>query len=677
MTADDQSGDKPENEDRTVVVLGDVDDQSGHKPENEDRTVVVPGDVDDQSGDKRENEHRTVVVPQDVGAQAFPASPRSIPTAPNQSAQIKIGDVLNHIFEVKRFIARGGMGEVFEGINVNSDERVAIKVILPHLAADPRVQAMFRKEAKTLTRLSHPALVQYRVLAYEPQLGAFYIVTEFIDGQNLADLLPTIDSTPAELIALTRRLAEGLSAAHALGAIHRDISPDNLMLEGGRLEGAKVIDFGIAKDLEPGSGTIIGDGFAGKLSYVAPEQLGAFNKEVGPWTDVYSLALVILAITLRKGVDMGGSLVDAVDKRRAVPNLSTVPAELRPVLESMLAPNPVDRVRTMGEVIELLSNTVRAGQTASGATAPRPAPLGEPRSPTADVAGWSKTKLPRAAALGVVLTLLLATGLYFEFSDRVGGDQPAVKGTGQGGVTSAGQASDQVAAARSALGVVLPRIPCSWLDVAGVERLGDGVAIELRGVAGKLEEAKGQFGQMLADKNVRASRIDFEGVSPIQPSECGPLEAFRQIRDPTGGRLAVAQRQFEMSLLGDVGQDAGKLGATALIDIDLRRSDVAAALFGLEESGAITPILPDRTSFEQEGIEKLANGKFRIPLVTTHRGWSGVLLITGRGNIEPDLIGGGAGSRGPSWLQKFSVAAQQRGWKSEMVWYKTVDQQAN
>jgi serine/threonine protein kinase len=70
---------------------------------------------------------------------------------------------LNHIFEVKRFIARGGMGEVFEGINVNSDERVAIKVILPHLAADPRVQAMFRKEAKTLTTAQPSALVQYRV----------------------------------------------------------------------------------------------------------------------------------------------------------------------------------------------------------------------------------------------------------------------------------------------------------------------------------------------------------------------------------------------------------------------------------------------------------------------------------------------------------------------------------
>ena len=111
------------------------------------------------------------------------------PLPSGEPQRIKIGDVLNHIFEVQRFIARGGMGEVFEGINVNSEERVAIKVILPHLAADPAVQAMFRKEARTLTRLSHPALVQYRVLAQEPSLGVFYIVTEFIDGLNIGERL--------------------------------------------------------------------------------------------------------------------------------------------------------------------------------------------------------------------------------------------------------------------------------------------------------------------------------------------------------------------------------------------------------------------------------------------------------------------------------------------------------
>ncbi|MDB5695985.1 MAG: hypothetical protein JWN21_1528, partial [Sphingomonas bacterium] len=272
--------------------------------------------------------------------------------APRTDGQaIQVGDVLNHIFEVRRFIARGGMGEVFEGVNVNTDERVAIKVMLPSLAADPNVIGMFRKEARTLTRLQHEALVQYRVLAQEPQLGVLYIVTEYVDGANLADVLGQQRPSAADLALLLRRLASGLRVAHQLGAIHRDMSPDNVLLENGELALAKVIDFGIAKDLDPGSKTIVGDGFAGKLNYVAPEQLGDFGREVGPWSDVYSLALVILAVALGKNVQMGGSLVDAVDKRRAGPDLSGAPEEIRPILQKMLAPNPADRLRSMDAVL--------------------------------------------------------------------------------------------------------------------------------------------------------------------------------------------------------------------------------------------------------------------------------------------------------------------------------------
>ena len=88
------------------------------------------------------------------------------------------------------------MGEVFEGCNVNTDEKVAIKVMLPALASDEKVIAMFRKEARTLTKLHHEALVQYRVLAQEPQLHVLYIVTDFIEGTNLGAALGTLKPSP-------------------------------------------------------------------------------------------------------------------------------------------------------------------------------------------------------------------------------------------------------------------------------------------------------------------------------------------------------------------------------------------------------------------------------------------------------------------------------------------------
>ena len=106
------------------------------------------------------------------------------------------------------------------------------------------------------------------------------------------------------------------------------------------------------------------DGFAGKLNYVAPEQLGAYAREVGPWTDVYSLGLTILAVAGGRDVDMGGTIVDAVDKRRAGPDLSPIPEQLRPLLERMVKPDPADRFRSMDEVVAWLAHPPKVGKPA-------------------------------------------------------------------------------------------------------------------------------------------------------------------------------------------------------------------------------------------------------------------------------------------------------------------------
>ena len=274
-----------------------------------------------------------------------PAAPGSLPP----------GSLLNHIYEVGPFLARGGMGEVYEGRNVNTDERVAVKVMLPHLAADPKMQALFRKEARILTELAHPALVRYRVLAHEPQLGLLYIVTEFIDGPPLSQIIGRSAPDLAAIKGLAVRLADGLAAAHALGAIHRDMAPDNVLLPGGVLEQAKIIDFGIARSTEFGQQTIVADSFAGKLGYVAPEQFGDFGRNIGPWTDVYSLGLTLLAVATGHAPDLGVTLVEAVERRRKGVDLSDAPPALRPVLKMMLAPDPARRLQSMAEVIAALS----------------------------------------------------------------------------------------------------------------------------------------------------------------------------------------------------------------------------------------------------------------------------------------------------------------------------------
>lgn len=319
---------------------------------------LIASDVADGSID---SDITLIATPGDAAglAKAIPVGmPYPVPPPPGSGSlhvhAIQVGSRLNHMFDVTRFIARGGMGEVFEGVNITNEERIAIKVIRPELAADPSIIAMFRKEAHALMNLSHPALVRYRVQAQEPVLGCFYIVTGFISGMSLAERIGTQVPELAELVALTRRLAEGLKEAHDAGIIHRDISPDNILLESDRLDRARIIDFGIVKDTGSDAVTVIGSGFAGKMRYAAPEQLGDFDQNVGPWSDIYSLALVVLALAQGRPTDLGGLPASALAKRRAGIDTGGAPEALRSVLDRMLMADPAQRIRSMDDVISAL-----------------------------------------------------------------------------------------------------------------------------------------------------------------------------------------------------------------------------------------------------------------------------------------------------------------------------------
>ena len=665
--------------------------------EGEERTVFAPGagpPIPDRPGEPG--------PPPDAGPPPAPAAapeagpppgpapaegapPRSEPStarpaatafAPRASAEaIRVGDVLNHIFEVKRFIARGGMGEVFEGCNVNTDERVAIKVMLPALAADARVVEMFRKEARTLTKLHHEAIVPYRVLAQEPQLGVLYIVTDYVEGQNLAEILGRVAFSPDDLAGLLRRLAGGLGHAHRLGAVHRDMAPDNVILPDGDIHMAKIIDFGIAKDLDASSATIVGDGFAGKLNYVAPEQLGDFGREIGPWTDVYSLALVVLAVAKGGPVDMSGSLVDAIDKRRKGPDLSPVPPRLRPLLEAMLRPDPKDRLRSMDEVVAGLGG---AGLGAAAAGTGAGAMAGPRRGPR------------KGLLVGAVLAAALAAaaGAWFLLGDldldfgRFGARDSEVSGSIGAPLAPGG---DPAAAARAAIDSVLPSVSCTWLDISGVEAEAGAVTVALRGVAGDSGAAQQEIGRALAGAGIGNARLDLGDVAPILPAGCAALDTYRQVRASSGHRLSLPQPRFEMVRQPAGLPYAGGLAANAVVDFDAGNAGADFAIIGIEPSGAITALLPSRADFgaalaqsvDGRPIADRGNGRYRLSIDLDHQGWSGIILVTGQGPFVPDLIAPPVGSRGPTWQRQFLDAAALGRWRAEMVWFESVNRDPN
>ncbi len=260
------------------------------------------------------------------------------------------GTRLNGIYEIEHFVAAGGMGEVYRARAIQTGDAVAIKMLRPAMARDDRALARFRREATALRNLRHDAIARYYVFSVDPTLGAPYFAMEFVDGRPLAELLQRGPVDFEAVRILQRRLAEGLQAAHELGIVHRDLSPDNVLLPGGDVARAKIVDFGIARSKSPEETTIVGSAFAGRQLYGSPEQLGLHGGDVGPKSDVYSLGLVLAQALAGRALDMGGSPAERVEKRRKVPDLAGVDRRMRPLLRRMLQPNPADRLESMAEV---------------------------------------------------------------------------------------------------------------------------------------------------------------------------------------------------------------------------------------------------------------------------------------------------------------------------------------
>ncbi len=297
---------------------------------------------------------------------------------------VPIGTRLNDIYEIETQIAAGGMGEIYKGRLIETGDPVAIKMIKPEFAGNEAVLGLFRKEASALHHLHHDSIVRYYVFTIDRTLNRPYLAMEFVDGRSLADIVKQTPLPFEQVDKLRIRLAAGLQAAHTKGIIHRDISPDNIILPEEDVTQAKIIDFGIARNTKLGAATIIGDGFAGKYNYVSPEQLGLFGSEVTNRSDIYSLGLVLAEAIRGKPLDMSGSQADVIDKRRQVPDLTSIDPRLQPLLKWMLQPKPDDRPQSMTEVMEWVGKSASSGGS-----------------------------LPLIAGIGGVSLLVVAAGAYF------------------------------------------------------------------------------------------------------------------------------------------------------------------------------------------------------------------------------------------------------------------------
>jgi hypothetical protein len=333
----------------------------------------------------------------------------------NDASRLAPGTRLNGIFEIGQLIASGGMGEVYRGHVIETGDAVAIKVMRTDLANNETGLALFRKEASALHLLHHEAIVRYYVFSSDPDIRRHYLAMEFVDGEPLSELLKRGPLSLDDVRILQRRLASALHAAHQHGIIHRDVSPDNVIVPRGDVGRAKIIDFGIARSTRPGDRTVIGSGFAGKYNYVSPEQVGLFGGEVTAKSDIYSLGIVLAQCLTGQRLDLGGSEFAVVEKRRVLPDLSAVDERYRPLLTSMLQPDPKDRPASMAEVAAWRRSgsadpTAVAGATSSSGNTASP---GGTTTPGGSPATQLRTTLRRRSRSGekIELTALVLMAL--------------------------------------------------------------------------------------------------------------------------------------------------------------------------------------------------------------------------------------------------------------------------
>jgi serine/threonine protein kinase len=203
----------------------------------------------------------------------------------------RLGGALGNAYTIEGEIGRGGMGVVYRARDERLQRRVAIKVLPPELAFQQDIRERFTREAQTAARLSHPHIVPIHSVG--EGAGLVYFVMGYVDGESVAARIRRRGRLPVEEARrIMKETADALSAAHALSVIHRDIKPDNILLEGTRGR-VMVTDFGIAKALSSSSGaTLTGIGVAiGTPAFMSPEQ-AAGERDIDGRSDLYSLGIV-------------------------------------------------------------------------------------------------------------------------------------------------------------------------------------------------------------------------------------------------------------------------------------------------------------------------------------------------------------------------------------------------
>lgn len=281
------------------------------------------------------------------------------------------GLVLDNRYKIISKIGVGGMADVFKGEDLLLGRPVAVKILHSNFAGDDDFVARFKREAQAAGKLSHPNIVSMYDVGFDQ--GYHYIVMEYIEGETLKEYITRHDRLSIDnAVKFTIAIAEGLEHAHAMGIVHCDIKPHNVLItKQGRI---KVTDFGIARAMNAGTTMMYTNSIMGSAHYLSPEQ--ASGKPVNGSTDIYSLGAVLYEMLTGRVPYEGETPISVALKHvreRLIPPTRynpSIPTLLEAAVIKALAKRPEDRFANITEMIAALRMSQGFVNSNSGRRAP-------------------------------------------------------------------------------------------------------------------------------------------------------------------------------------------------------------------------------------------------------------------------------------------------------------------
>ncbi len=294
------------------------------------------------------------------GDATAPWRPPTGPLGEPAVAGLARGHLLAGRYRVRRLLGSGGMADVYEALDLELDEVIAVKIVHPDVANREDMVGQFKKEIKLARKIVHPNVC--RIYDFGSAEGLKFVTMELLQGSTLDAL--TRDRTDLDLdtkVEMFREILSGLEAAHQTGIIHRDLKPQNVMVTP---EGRSVImDFGIARELETSEMTTDSGEVIGTPAYMAPERM--LGNAVDQRADIYSLGVILFELATGRRPFSGLTVFDMAQNQLSVdPPLPSainpeLPAWLEPFILKMLAKQPEDRFQTVAQLMTDLPKSDR------------------------------------------------------------------------------------------------------------------------------------------------------------------------------------------------------------------------------------------------------------------------------------------------------------------------------